>query len=240
MNILVTGGSSGLGRAIVEKLASDSNNTVYFTYNKSVDSANRLTNAYANVIGRQCDFLSQPSIENLLSDMPCWDLDVLINNAYSGNPQGNHFHKIDANDFMDSFRINVLPVIMITQSALAIFRKKKSGKIITILTSALLNLPPIGYSLYAANKAYIEQLAKSWSKEYVKFGITSNCISPNFMQTELTKDTDERIVEQMISEHPFKKLLTTEEVAECVSFLTLASAQINGVNIPLNAGVNVI
>lgn len=240
MNILVTGGSSGLGKAIVEKLAKDIRNTVYFTYNKHADTSELIAGLYSNVHSKQCDFSDKGSIENLLSSLGDWDLDVLIHNAYAGKAEGVHFHKQNVTEFQNSFEINVLPVILITQKALETFRKKKSGKIVTILTGYLFNQPPTGYSLYASNKAYLWQLSKSWGKEYIRYGITSNCISPDFMETELTRDTDERVVDRMRSEHPLKRLLTTDEVANCVRFLVDASSQINGVNIPVNAGKNIL
>jgi enoyl-[acyl-carrier-protein] reductase (NADH) len=59
------------------------------------------------------------------------------------------------------------------------------------------------------------------------------------MQTQLTSEVDARIIDQMISKHPLKKLLTVEEVAETVLFLTNASTQINGVDIILNSGANI-
>ncbi|HEY9115149.1 MAG TPA: SDR family oxidoreductase, partial [Bacteroidales bacterium] len=60
-----------------------------------------------------------------------------------------------------------------------------------------------------------------------------------FMQTGLTAEVDERIVEQMTLNHPLKKLVTVEEVAETALFLANASVQINGVDILMNAGVNI-
>lgn len=240
MNVLITGGSSGLGRAIVERIAVESCHTVYFTYKNNEEAATELTGRFANVFARQCDYADEDSVGELLGCMQEWDLDVLVNNAYSGSPQGKHFHKQDATDFLDSFQLNVLPTIRVTQKALETFRKKKAGRIITILTSALLGVPPVGYAIYAANKAYLQQLAKSWSKEYVKYHITSNCISPDFMRTALTCGTDERIVEQMCAEHPLKRLLTPEEVAQCVCFLINCSEQINGVNIPVNSGMSIL
>ena len=108
----------------------------------------------------------------------------------------------------------------------------------TILSSGLINVPPTGMSSYIANKAYLEKLTKTWAAENSKFNITSNSISPSFMKTALTEDFDERVVEQMVLNHPNKKLITPKEVAETVQFLTNAGNHINGVDILMNAGVN--
>lgn len=240
MNILITGGSSGLGRAIVEQAAAETSHRVYFTFKQNEEAAAELVGRFSNVSAQQCDYSDPESVNKLLESMKEWNLDVLVNNAYTGNPQGIHFHKHSKDDFLNSFQVNILPTVQVTQRALETFRKKKSGKIITILTSALLNLPPTGYAIYAANKAYLQQLAKSWSKEYVKYHITSNCISPDFMETALTHETDERIIEQMRTEHPLKRLLTPKEVAQCACFLINCSEYVNGVNIPVNAGITVL
>lgn len=120
------------------------------------------------------------------------------------------------------------------------FQKEKRGKIITVLTSALVGTPPMGYSVYSATKAYIAQLVKSWSREYIKFGITSNAVAPDFMQTALTEETNDFVKEQIREGNPLKKILTTEEVALIVKDLVKASPQFNGVIIPVNAGVNIL
>ena len=240
MNILITGGTSGIGEAAVKKLAGNNSNTIYFTYSKNLASAENFLRSYSNTKAFKCDFQKESSVRNLIDAIGGWNLDVLINNAYVGSSQGLHFHKQEPVDFLDSFLMNIMPVIQVTQKTLETFRKKKAGKIINILTAALINVPPAGYSIYAANKAYLQQLSKSWSKEYVRFGITSNCISPNFMETHLTQNTDARIIEQMIAEHPLKKLLSPDEVADCVNFLVNAPTQVNGVNIVVNAGMSMI
>lgn len=239
MNILLTGGSSGLGLAIIKKLAKDPNNTIYFTYRSHKDVAMNIEKVHANTFAIHCDFSVSDSINALLERIPKLNIDVLINNAYTGVTNGNHFYKISADDFAQCFKLNVLPTISITQKVFETLRKKKSGRIITILTSALLDAPPIGYSVYTATKAYIAQLTKSWSKEFIRFGISSNTISPNFMQTELTKETNSFIIEEMEKTHPLKRLLKVDEVADVVNFLLHATNQINGVDIPLNAGISI-
>lgn len=239
MNILITGGASGLGEEITKDLAINKDNKVYFTYNNSKDKALALESEFTNTIGIKCDFNNSTELENLLTSMADFDISVLINNAYKGPIESKYFHKSEAENFLNSFETNVIPMIRITQAAIRLFRKQKNGRIITVLTSYLYNNPPMGMSIYAANKAYIEKLTKVWANENIKFNISSNSVSPSIMQTELTSDVDERVLEQMTTSHPLKKLLTTHEVAKTITFLTTSSHQLNGVDIPLNSGVNI-
>jgi NAD(P)-dependent dehydrogenase (short-subunit alcohol dehydrogenase family) len=239
MNILITGGASGLGTAITRMLAKDSGNAVYFTYNNSSAAAEQLEQEYKNTTAFKCNFKNTAELNDLINKITGLKIDVLINNAYSGNPIKTYFHKMTEEDFRSEFMFNTMPVIQLTQACITSFRKNKSGKIITILTSYLLNTPPIGASGYVANKAYLASLVKSWATENIKFNITSNSVSPSFMQTGLATDVDERIIEQMIESHPLKKLLTVEETAEAVAFLVHAPVQVNGTDIIINAGTNV-
>ncbi len=239
MNILITGGSSGLGEAITRILAKDTNNKVYFTYSNSELNARKIESEFSNTNSISCDFKDLESLKSLINKIELFDLDILINNAFTGDFLKTQFHKISSDDFLIDFKSNIIPTIEITQEAVKSFKKKKKGKIITILTSALNNTPPIGSSIYVANKAYLEKLTKVWATENSKFNITSNSVSPSFMKTKLTSEFDERIVEQMINNHPLKKLLTVEEVAETVLFLTKASSQINGIDIIINSGTTI-
>ncbi len=239
MNIIVTGGASGLGEAITSKLAEDKNNVVYFTYFKSKENAAALEKKFANAKAIHCNFNDAPSLNNLLAQMETMQLNVLVNNAFS-LLEVTHFHKIAPTSFADSFAQNIVPAMQLMQKALDIFRKEKSGKIITILSSAIINKPPLGWSKYVAEKNYLLSVCKSIALENASFNITSNCVSPAFMLTELTKETDERIIEEMTKKHPLKKLLTTAETADSVVFLVHATQQINGTNIIINAAADLV
>ncbi|SEA99345.1 SDR family NAD(P)-dependent oxidoreductase [Pedobacter hartonius] len=239
MIVLVTGGATGLGEAISRKIAQQPSDIVYFTYNSSNANAEIIESDFKNAIGIKCNFKDKQDVAELCNRISGLNIDVLINNAYSGDFLKSHFHKTPVDDFASGFNDNILPTIAITQAAINLFRKKKSGKIITILTAALVNTPPVGSSVYVANKAYIEELTKVWATENARFNITSNTISPAFMLTGFTKDIDERLVEQIQSNHPLKKLLVPEEVIGSVLFLMNSTQQINGINILLNSGSNI-
>ena len=239
MKILVTGGASGLGASIVQRIAADKNNTVYFTYAASLDAARELESNSTNTKGLHCDFTDPASVDAFVAAMPDLDIDVLVNNAYVGINK-DHFYKTDYRIFQTSFEQNIIPTLRITQESIKIFRKKKAGRIINIITSFVLNKPPVGLSEYVANKSYLLAMSKSWAAEYGRLNITSNCISPAFMETKLTRYTDERLIEQMRDEHPLKKLLTTEEVADTVHSYLSISKHVNGTNLVINAGSDMV
>lgn len=239
MNILITGGASGLGEAITRKLSEDKNHFVYFTYCTSEKNARALEERFQNTKGIFCDFRDKDSVNKLSTEIEKLELNILVNNAFSLS-QITHFHKNDMSSFGSSFEMNVVPSVIIMQKAVEIFRKAKYGKIITILSSAIINKPPVGWSIYTAEKNYLFSICKSIATENASFNITSNCVSPSFMLTELTKQTDERIIEEMINKHPLKRLLTTAETAESVSYLVNASQQINGINMVINSGTDIV
>lgn len=234
MNIIITGGSSGLGKALVEACAASAEHQVLFTYCRHEDEAQALAGKYANVRAVQVDFTDEASMGLFVQRLADEQVDVLINNAYAGTAQGVHFHKTAPDDFSKAFHDNVMPVIRITQACAQGMRKRKFGKIINIITSYVMDVPPTGFSVYTATKAYIRQLSKSWSKELGRFNITSNCILPDYMQTDFGKVEDFQL-EQMKEAHPLKTLLQPEEVAGIIVSLLGASQQFNGVEIPINA-----
>jgi len=235
MNILLTGGSSGLGLAILRRLAADKNNQIFFTYCRNAKNARCIEQEFGNAHAVKFDFSSDTESESLCRKIPDMQLDGLINNAFTSHFLEKHFHKNPVGLYDETFRRNLLPVIQITQAVINSFRKSKNGKIITILTSALIGCPPVGSSHYVAAKAYLGALAKCWAVENAAWHITSNTVSPAFMETAFTADIDSRLVDAMRENHPLKRLLQCNEVAEVVDFLLHASDQVNGIDFPINA-----
>ena len=130
-------------------------------------------------------------------------------------------------------------MIGISSALLSVAAPTETLEIINIITSSVIDVPPTGYAVYAATKAYIRQLSKSWSKEMARFNITSNCILPDYMQTTFEPMEDFQL-EQMRNVHPLKELLKPEEVAEVVYRMIQMTQQVNGVEIPINAGQHMI
>jgi len=235
MNIVITGGASGLGKAITQKLVQESSNNLLISYGQSAAPAEELAGQYSNLEISQCNFKDNQSIAAFCQRVKDFDVDILVNNAFCGITT-KHFNKMPEGVFAQSFQESVVPTLEITQAMLSICRKKKQGKIITILTSYLKDLPPIGLSEYVANKAYLYSMHKSWVRENTKFNIKSYCISPSFMLTPLNADVDERILEGIVKANPLNRLLTAEEVADSVDFICKGSDHLNGINLYMNSG----
>lgn len=232
--ILITGGASGLGRAILLKLVLITDYKVFFTYFNSKYAALELMDKFPNCIGVKCDFSNKEAVNNLLETIP--EYDILINNAIPSFEQ-KHFHKFELEEYELGFTNNILPVIKLLTHSVKSFKKKKSGKILNILSSSVFGPPPLGYSRYTAEKKYIESLSNSIALEYGKFNIQVNCISPSFMETKLNSYLDDRFLDEMRKSTPLKEFLQPEEVAEIIEFFCKTeNAFLNGQNINLNAG----
>lgn len=237
MNILVTGGASGLGNVIVTNFLSQ-HHVVYFTYNTSVEKAKEIEQIHNKAKGFFCNFKELDSVKNFIKNIQHLKIDVLINNAFTGFNQ-DFFYKSNSDSFQNSFINNVVPVLLITQEIIKKFKKEKKGKIITILSSAIIGTPPEGWSTYVANKQYLLSMSKSWAIEHIKSNITSNTISPSFLLTPLNQNVDDRIIENMKRNHPLKELLTCQEVYNSIEYLVNTSSHINGINLVINAGTTI-
>jgi NAD(P)-dependent dehydrogenase (short-subunit alcohol dehydrogenase family) len=240
MNVLVTGGSGGLGEAIVRRLAARAETHVHFTFCSRGESAERITAECPHVTAWRCDFRDPASVAALCEAIPGMVLDGLVNNAYSGAWIGEYFHKTSVEGFEAAFAENIVPTIRITQEAIRGFRERKAGSIVTVLTSALVGTPPLGTSVYASMKGMLGQLSKSWAAENARHRIRSNCVAPAFMETNMTAATDERMVEQMRSAHPLKALLPPAQAAEVIEFLLFGPAHVNGTTVVVNAGATML
>lgn len=235
MNILLTGGASGLGKAIAEHLASSGSHRLWITYCRSESAARKLEETFAHLQAIRCDFSDPASVDSLLERLPSLELDGLVNNALSGWTV-KHFHKLKPEELREGFERNVLPVVRLVQAALKGFRRKRFGRIVTVLTAALYERPPIGWSEYLAGKAYLWAMSRSWAVENASFGIAVNCVSPGFLPTDMHAEDDPRLVEEWRRQMPLQRFVEPREVARAVAFLLEGPASLNGENLLLNQG----
>lgn len=231
--VVLTGGSSGIGKEINLFLL-EKGYEVLFTYCHSEKSAKEIEDQFSGAKAFQIDFTSEIHMDSFTAEIDGFDPDILINNYYNGTFIDTHFHKTDAEQFLNEFKNNIVPTLQITQKCISTFRKKKSGKIINILSSSM-GAPAMGTSVYNSNKAYLLQMSKSWAIENVKFGITCNSVSPSFIPTDFHKDMDERLKETIISGYPIKENLESKDISNVIDLCINGGKHFNGNHIFLDA-----
>lgn len=217
MNILITGGATGIGKATA-LLFKEKGYNVFVTYNKTpVD--------YDGVTAIQCDLSKIDEIKNLFDSIE--DIDVLVNNA--GISLIKMINDVNEKDYETITAVNERAVYFCSKYAVLKMLKKHSGAIINI-SSMWGQLGASCETLYSMTKAGVIGLTKALASETAPSGITVNCICPGIIDTRMNSQFDS---EELAKEVPLGRLGTPEEVAKTVLFFAennYITAQILGVN----------
>ncbi len=219
--MIITGASRGIGKGIALTLASHGAN-IAFSYSKSVDLANDLVSQITH-LGVNCKAYksnaasfeeSQKLVDDVLNDFETFD--ILINNA--GITKDNLLMRMSETDFDKVIEVNLKSVFNMVKAAQRVFLKKKSGSIINI--SSIVGVKGnAGQSNYAASKAGIIGFSKSIALELGSRNIRSNVVAPGFIETEMTTELSEDIVNNWIQGIPLKRGGKPEDVANLCLFL---------------------
>jgi 3-oxoacyl-[acyl-carrier protein] reductase len=219
--VIITGASRGIGKGIALTLASHGAN-IAFSYSKSVDLANDLVSQITH-LGVNCKAYksnaasfeeSQKLVDDVLNDFETFD--ILINNA--GITKDNLLMRMSETDFDKVIEVNLKSVFNMVKAAQRVFLKKKSGSIINI--SSIVGVKGnAGQSNYAASKAGIIGFSKSIALELGSRNIRSNVVAPGFIETEMTTELSEDIVNNWIQGIPLKRGGKPEDVANLCLFL---------------------
>lgn len=226
---LVTGGASGIGKAIAVKFAAlGSTIIIVDRKNESENEIRKLQNEFKPMQGSflyvrkdVSNFKDAESVIEIIKNK--YDrLDILINNA--GINRDAVIWKMNEEQWDEVININLKGCFNYTRTAAAIFREQKSGKIVNI--SSINGMRgKFGQANYAASKAGMIGLTKSAAKELGKYGVNVNAVAPGFIDTDMTKDLPEEIVNQALEETVLRRIGKPEEIAEVVAFLCSDSAQ---------------
>ena len=240
-NVLITGASKGIGRAIALKCAEQGAN-VGFTYLSSVEKGEALVKELeameVKAIGFRSDASKFDAAKQLIKDYTSnFDsLDVLINNA--GITKDGLLMRMSEEQFDDVININLKSVFNLTKAACKTLMKQKSGSIINI-SSVVGVSGNAGQSNYAASKAGIHGFTKSIALEIGSRNIRANVIAPGFIETEMTEKLDPKTVQKWRDDIPLKRGGSPEEVADLTVFLASdMSKYITGQIIEINGGMN--
>ena len=220
-NILLTGGSRGIGKSIVQVLIKNGAN-VGFTYSSSEDAANKISKELSSDSIKCIAYKSDASqldeceklVEFFLNDFET--IDVLINNA--GITKDNLLMRMNEQDFDKVIEINLKSVFNMTKATQRVFLKNRNGSIIN-MSSVVGVKGNAGQSNYAASKAGIIGFSKSIALELGSRNIRCNVIAPGFIRTEMTDNLSESIIDGWTQNIPLKRPGESNDVANLCLFL---------------------
>lgn len=212
-NVLITGGSRGIGRACVEKFAREGY-TVSFIYNNSVAAAQDLvdkTGAYAIRADISRSEEASRAVENAIAKMG--SVDILVNNA--GISLIKLFTETTDADYYNIMNTNFGGTFFVTREVAKNMISNHFGRIVNIGSM----WGKVGASCevaYSASKAAIEGFTKALAKELGLSGITVNCIEPGVINTEMNAELDEETLAGLCDETPVGRIGQADELAEFV------------------------
>ena len=233
--ILITGATGGIGNALVKKFVSLEGN-VLATGTKT-EKLNDLKKNFPNINILKFDISDHSKIEEFIENTSSQlaGLDVLVNNA--GINMDNLSLRMKDEEWKKVIDVNLGATFFLCKYAIKKMLKNKYGRIVNI-TSIVGHTGNLGQANYAASKAAIIGMSKSLAIEYAKKNITINCVSPGFIQSNMTDKIVESIKAVLTSRIPMSKLGTGEDVSNTVAFLSSdAASYITGQTLHVNGGM---
>lgn len=237
---LVTGGSRGIGRAVVSAIASLGAQVIINYRNNTGAAEQTLQQLRAQGgMGELCPFdvAREEEVEEAVKKIvdQYKKIDILINNA--GVTSDNLLVRLKSGDWDQVLGVNLKGTAHCTKAVCRGMIRERYGRIVN-LTSVVGLMGNAGQSAYAASKAGIIGFTKAMARELAPRGITVNALAPGFIDTEMTAKLSEKAREDYLHSIPLGRFGTGEDVAEAVCFLIGPGAgYITGQVISINGGL---
>jgi len=237
MNILILGGSKGLGLACCEKFTQNGHEVTIMSRSRPSE--------LKNINHIETNFKDIKSLENSISIISEMNIDVLINN--SGGPESKAFEEVSTEEFLSEIQSHLMTAHEVTKAIVSNMKKNRFGRIINII-SVTANNPLPNMIVSNTIRGAMVNWSKTLSKELGPSNITVNNVLPGYTETERlgevidsvakanNKNTSE-VVDGLISQIPMGKFGKPSDFAEAVYFLASKEAgYINGQSISVDGG----
>lgn len=236
----VTGGSRGIGRAIVSALAREGAR-VAFAYRSNREAADSLISELeangSEAVALQLDVRNQEEADNAVQQIiERWErIDILVNNA--GIIRDGLLATMDADQWQDVIDTNLGSVYNFTHAVTRPMMQARAGRIIN-MSSVASEFGNPGQSNYAASKGGIEGFTRCLAAELARRGVTVNAVAPGFIETEMTESVRQAVGDQIAKRIPMRRLGQPEDIAKVVVFLASDDASyITGQVIRVDGGL---
>ena len=216
MDVVVTGGSRGIGAAVVRRFAARGDR-VAFLYEKSTQAAAALSEE-TGAAGLQADVADQAAVQSAFSKL--LGVDLLVNCA--GIAQQGLISQITPDVWDRMFAVNVKGIYHCVNAALPYMLRRQAGSIVNI-SSMWGQTGASCEACYSATKGAVIALSKALAKELGPSGIRVNCVAPGVIETDMLRCYDRAALDALAQETPLGRNGTPEDVAEAVEYLACAS-----------------
>jgi 3-oxoacyl-[acyl-carrier protein] reductase len=246
MNALVTGATGGIGSSICRALAQQGARLAITGSNGDKLRAfrNELNSEFKHDNGEHveitCNLSDSVQVEELMPTMvdTLGGIDILVNNA--GITRDNLALRMKDDDWDDVVRVNLEATFRLMRAAAKPMMRARFGRIISI-TSVVGATGNPGQMNYAATKAGVSGMTKSFAQEVASRGITANCIAPGFIRTAMTDQLADSQKETLNARIPIGRMGEGEDIGSAVAFLSSREAgYITGETIHVNGGMAMI
>lgn len=236
-NAVVTGGASGIGFQIALDFLKAGGNVAIWDYSEqALQNAKTELAAYSSQLSfAQVDVTNRESVNKATASLP-WTVDILVNNA--GITRDKSFAKMQNEDWDAVINTNLTGLFNVTKTLLEKFNPSSQQKRIINISSVVGLYGNFGQTNYAAAKAGVIGMTKTWAKELGRKGFTSNAIAPGFILTAMTKAMPKEVLDGMASKVPVVRLGEVEDIANACLFLASdQAAYINGAVLSVDGGI---
>jgi len=238
MTALITGATSGIGRATAQKLAQTGVHVM--VVGRNVERGEK-TIAEIRAAGGKADFISSDlrdaesarALARKAVELGSGHVDMLINNA--GVFPFGPTHEVSEESFDDVYALNVKAPYFLVAELAPLMAQRGKGTIVNVSTMAA-DFGMMGLSLYGSSKAAINLLTKAWAAEYGPKGVRVNAVSPGPTRTEGTAAMGDSL-QQQAAQAPAGRPAAPEEIAEAIVFLATDHASfVQGAILPVDGG----
>ncbi|WP_104742728.1 SDR family NAD(P)-dependent oxidoreductase [Helicobacter cinaedi] len=236
-SILITGASSDLGVSLIQRL--DSKATIFALYHSNNVFKQQCFND-RHIIPLQCDLSNTHQIQAMIAHIQTIDIPNKIVHLASPRICNTHFGKLAWEDYKTHLSISLESIFHILQAfipQLVRQKDKRDKKVVFMLSSCTMGVPPATLSHYVTAKYALLGLLKSLASEYKSKNIQFNAISPSMIETKFLSNINEKIIELNAYNHPLKRNATIDDVLPALLFLLgRESNYINGENLIISGG----